>query len=218
MGKNYYTEYHQQLVEEYYYCQTGITSGETRNRIITELFPVLSHIVTICMRNTNLPPTDDNIQDVLIKLTTHILPRLQQDKLQGALHFLYLSTRRYCINKAVMKKYYYVDVDDISNVTFSNVEDEADYQLYKEDKRKEILLAIDDKIEEQRIINKSTTIFLINMKEYLVKNDFDPRGFDKHIQQKMNICEARYNGIASACGVRTKVFNEPLINDKQKKK
>jgi len=209
----YWDDHHQQLILDYYYAYTGITSGQTRNNIITELMPVLTYIAKTAMRLTNMPQDDEHLQNVMIKIVTHILPRLNEKKLQGALHYLYLSTRRYCINQQVLKKYYHEDIADNTDVVSADTTWNADYEINRDDIRREILDALDDKIEEHRIINKTSTIFLINLKEYLINNDFDPRGFNIYIQEKMNICSTTYSGLISRCGIRSKIFNEKLINN-----
>lgn len=213
----YWTPYHQQLIRDYYYAYTGTTSGETRNRIVTQLMPVLEYIVRTAIRNAHLEVNDENVQVMTIRMYEYILPKLDEQRIQAALHYLYKSTIRYCYNINSLKKYPHLEISDLEisddeDLT-SSITDTPEYYLNKEDMRKEIIMALDEKIEEQQVINKTTTIFLISMKEYLLANDFDPSGFRDYIMDKMNICKSTYTSIISRCGIKSKPFNTQIIKE-----
>lgn len=214
--KMYWLPKHQDLIHTYYYAQySGITSGQTRNECITKLYPVLERIIRLNMYAIGMPQTDENIQDAMIRIIEYQLPRLHPDKLQGAFNYLWLSTKRYLYNRNTAIRYYHEDIDNYDWISNDNTND-ADYGLYIEDVRREILAELDKKIEQQRIINKTSTLILIEMKEYILSNDFDVRGFKEYIMRKMNICEATFASIMSRVNIRSKMFNEKILNTSAK--
>lgn len=209
----YWTPEHQKLIEIYYYAQfSGVTSGITRNECITKLYPVLKHLARLAAYSCSLPQTEENIQIIICRMIEYFLPHLKQEKIQAALYYLYISSRRYCLSKK-RKKPMDNNSLDLFDTLDDNVRNSPDYNLNQEDLRREINRAIDIKIEKQRVINKSSTIFLINLKMYLLSNGFDPRGFKEFIMDRMSIGEVTYNNIISRLGIRSKVFNEKIIVD-----
>lgn len=222
MGIYYWTPYHQDLVEQFYYAQfSGATSGITRNKIINLLYPVLVQIANKVLWALGWCTTDKNIQDenvqiCVIRMSTHLLPRLQQERLPATLRFLYRGTRWYLINdvKKVRNKIKYEDINKCDIVASDGYN--ADDNINKEDINRQILRRLDRKIQHQRILNKTATIFLINMKEYLINNNMDPRGFREYVMLKMNIKETTYSSIISRCGIGRKLFNEQIIQEKKK--
>jgi hypothetical protein len=202
----YWNESHQRLIERYYYCQTGQTSGQTMNECCTQLLPVLEHISRLCLFMVGLPQTKESIQDCLVRQTTYIMPKLKAELLICAFNYIWLSTKRYLINQKVVKQMAFDTIDDKDYI--GDVSMEPDYQQYIEDVRMEILEALDKRIEQQKVINKTHTIFLINMKEYIIKNDYNVAGFKNYIQEKMNIKPSTYSALMSRCGIRSKLFKE----------
>lgn len=208
----YWTETHQKLIEKYYWSYTSTTSAYTRNECVKGLEMPLITLSRNALHQCNIEVNEDNVQDCLIFQTTKLLPKLNDKKLQGCLQYLWLSTKRYIITyKMLPKKYYFNNIDDYEiNDTVIN---EADYAMEQADIRKMIMSELDKKIKKQRVLNKTNTIFLCLMQQYIIENDYDVSGFDKYVMNKMNINISTYRSIMSRVGIRSKIFNKKIINN-----
>jgi len=216
----YWTAYHQDLIHEYYYAAFtgGTTSGETQNKCLTLLYPVFVILANKVLWRLGWSSVDknihdENIQQCIIIMSYQLLPKLRGDKLQCVLHFLYKGLRWALITE-IKKVANRQEFSDINNQTlFASDTYEADYHVNIEDTKRMILNKIDKKIIEQKVINKTASILLIYMKEYLIQNNMDPRGFNEYVKKKMNIKESTYSALISRMGIRRKPFNEKLIKD-----
>lgn len=211
----YWTSKENQLIADFYYCYTASTSAETRQRIYNQLYPALLQLTRQALYSTGKQKySEDDVQECLSYIHTKLLPRLTQEKLIGSLNYLWISIKRYIITYLIKKKKSIkFDGSDYNNYYNRDNRDDsynADYNQEMEDTRIEILWALDDKIKKQKVVNKTNTILLILMKEYIIKNDFDVRDFETYIEKKMNITKTTYRAIMSRLGIRSKIFNEKL--------
>jgi hypothetical protein len=211
--KNYWTPEHQEIIKSYFYSQYDSNSGFTRNQCVKNLLPVLQRISKDNMNQLRTPLTDDNMQECLIKITTHILPRLKEDLLQAAEDFIWIGTRNFLINKHATNHINYDTMDELNYGLVADEGYEADHTQDVNDTYIDILNEIDRKIIEQKVINKTSSIFLILMKEYLALNSMDPRGFNVWVMDKMNIKKSTYCSLMSRCKIKSKPFNEKLIKN-----
>jgi hypothetical protein len=213
----YWQDKHQWLIEQYYYAQfSGVTSGITRNFFITQLLPVFEEISRKCLRSVGTSVNDENVEDCIVRIVTHILPRIQLDKIVAAFNFIWISLKHYIINLKQVKPRQFEVIDDLP--ILSDESTEPDFGANLKDIQQQILDAMDDKIESQKVINKTSTVFLIHMKEYIINNNFDVRGFDVYVQEKMNIKKSTYCSLISRCKIRSKIFNERLLKDEETEK
>ena len=188
-----------------------------KNRIYTELLPVFKRIIYILLNKyklMNLEYTEDYIQDCLLKVLT-VLDKITEDKVITSQQYIYNSVHNYIVTYILNK--INADIIVYTNISGSECLNDYDYDTYVEDNtdmidtRIDIINKIDIKIKEEKVINKSNTVFLLGLKEYILKNNFDVREFDQYIMQKMNIKYTTYQIIASRLNIRTKILNEKFI-------
>lgn len=217
-NNNYYwTEQHQQAIEEYFYCITATTSGQTRTRILGELYKPFRHLASVTLYSCNIPFSDsykDYIQDIVMHLIENVIPRVNVDKLQAFLKFAHTSVRNYIIIQLIIKKNTkyrkstYVELDSESLYD----DNQADSKIIQFDNQVQIIQRIDQLINQQRILNKSNTIFLLLLRQYLIENDYDARGFDVYVMRVMKIKKSTLAGICSRLKISTRIFNDKINN------
>jgi len=226
----------QQLIEKYYYCYTSTTSASTRQSCFTKLYPSLLNLVKTCIKANNPKyNTEDFRQDIIIHVYQHLLPRLKQPKLQAAQQYLYLGIKNHFITKVIHEEmlkrnipvdinyqnysygkdiygysdnhnYKYADTNQDQNIYLDSSET-ADKTILQEEIREKIIEEIDRKMLEQKILNKSKTIFLVLLRQYLIDNDFVESGFNKYFMEKTGYSLLQYRAIASQLNIRTTIFN-----------
>jgi hypothetical protein len=212
----YWNPEDQDLIQDFYYAQYQPMSAETRNAILTTLIPTLEKIARVNLYECGVEQTPENINHLLTEQTTYIIPHIKSEKFKAAYEYIYQSTYRYIFNRMTTTGKHDVEFggDTLGGIPADRTYN-SDYNQGQMDIRSEILDALDKKIEEQRVINKTITIFLIHMKTYIIDNDYDVRGFDQYVQKQMNIKKSTYCSLISRCGIRSKIFNEPIIKDNQ---
>ncbi|MZQ50441.1 MAG: hypothetical protein GT598_15695 [Bacteroidales bacterium] len=211
----YWTEEHQQLIVKYYWSYTSSTSAHTRNECVKGLIQPLITLTKKALHQMGVTVDDDNVQNCLIFQTTYLLPKLNEKKLKGVLQYLWISTKRYIITYMLLpkKNKYYHNININNYEITDTVTNNADYEVEKKDLRIMIIDVIDRKIARQRVINKTNTIFLSLMREYILENDFDVAGFDVYVMEKMNINISTYRSLMSRCKIRSKLFNKKIISN-----
>jgi hypothetical protein len=230
---NYWNNKHQDAILLYYYCQSATTSATTRHYLYNNvLITPLTYMVKSAINSTNSKyNNEDIIQECLIHLYVKLLPELKRDKLQGAFYFLFKSLRWFIITQIVREenKNKQLPIDhNYDNYTFKSSDgrnenedsiehnqymvnsDEADADINADETRQAILTALDHKINCERVINKANTVYLILLKQYLIDNNYDERGFGDYIQKKMNITLSTYRAISSRLKISTKILNVNL--------
>jgi hypothetical protein len=214
MNNKLWTPQHQKAIETFYYCYTSTTSAITRQYLFNYiLYQPLKLLTEIALRSFGNPKfiTEDNSQECLIYLYFTVLPRLQQNKLKASQNYIYHSLRNNIINiinKANLEAKYIDLLDMYADDSYN-----ADKAILNEETKIEIINALDNKIKKERIINKSTTIFLILFRNYLIENNFDERNFQDYVMDKMNISLSMYRAIASKIGVSTIILNKKIIDE-----
>jgi hypothetical protein len=210
--QHYWGNKEQELINTYYYCYTASTSAQTRNKCVNQLYPALLTLTKNALNSYQLMNGDYNekTQECLIHLTTHVMPKLKEDKLKGTLNYLWLSTRNYIINNYLIKKKIYYD--DVCSCTEGNVEDEIIETEELQELRKSILNELDKRIIEQHVMNKSNSILLELLKIYLTEQNFNPEGFKEFVKEKMCIRENTYINIMSRLRIKRKVFENEINN------
>ncbi len=209
---NYYWQpYHQTALLQYITCVSATTSGITQHYLFNNiLYQPLSHMASQALYSTGVPMSDsykDYINDILIHLYTKILPSIDIDRASTFLHYAYTSCRNYIISNIVMKKNKldYTDVD-IEVVCDVNSDDNINYWEKYYVVRKAILYGLDDMIRKEKILNKTNTIFLLLLRQYLFDNNFNPNGFKIYVTKIMNIRNSTFTGVCSRLRISTKLF------------
>lgn len=232
-----WTPEHQKAIEQYYWAFTSTTSAQTRAIIFnTILYSPFMNLCETALKSYNNPKyiNEDNIQECLIFVYTNLLPKLKEDKLQGAQNYLYISLKRNIVNiiRKTEQQPRIESLDDdmmINNRHNFNTIDATDYKInaecnnnlldnsmcadkeFNEDQlKRDIILALDKKIRKEKQVNKSTTIFLLLLKEYLLANNFDERNFKEYCMQKMDIPISTYRAIASRVRISTMLLNKNI--------
>ena len=149
---------------------------------------------------------DDRLYNMFLYVYERVLPKITIDKVVTSQSFIYKCVDWRVID--MIKK-----ENKINSLEYSKEDYILDTEIDRDiiDKKIMIIHQLDKMIRKQRIINKTDTIFLIELKEYCLENDFDVREFNLYIQKKMNISPMTYSIICSRVKIRSKVLNEPLI-------
>lgn len=211
MKNNYWTQKHQDQVCEYYKAQFSPNCDQIRNRLFTTvLYPALVIMQETAIKSFGHTPTDDNIQDIMIHLFSKTLPKLNEEKLQGQLNFLWTSTRNYVITYILNPKKE-ISLEDVIVQEKLSEENQLEVEYTREENRILILRELDKMIAGQRILNSTNVVFLILFKQYIIDNDYDVRGFGDYICKKMNLTTQQYRSVAARLGIKTKILNEKLL-------
>jgi hypothetical protein len=165
--------------------------------------------------STGVPLSDlynDYINDILLHLYSKVLPSIKLNKAKYFLKYAYTSCRNYIISNIILKgtntykKLDYTDVDIEVEGTLK-----ADEIVNRYDTRVQIIERLDYLIKKQKIMNKTNTIFLLLLRQYLIDNDFNPIGFKSYIMKTMNIKSTTFIGICSRLRITTKLFKEEQV-------
>jgi len=210
----YWTPAQDKAIKDYYYS----TSTAERNRIIDkELQCTLYEIARRALSAFGLKPDPEKEQDIVVYLVCRTLPKLDESRLQGALQFLWSSARNYILTYILRKPKTRPDIVEItqdpgrytySSTTTSPVDLDAEYEKLK--LRKKVLDEIDLKLKGQQVINATNSVFLLLLRQYLIDNDFEVRGFGEYVRNAMHLKLSTYRAISGRLGLRTKDFNEKL--------
>jgi hypothetical protein len=214
----YWTTKDQDRIERYYWAFTGLTSGQTRSTIITEMLPTFEVISRLCLYKVGTPQTPDNIQDCIVKIVC-MLPKLQQKKLQATFQFIWTGVTRYLYSKhsSAANKCIYEFSEGIDEIhVLAPITSEADYHQNINDFRNDIMSELDKKIKEQEEIDRTSTKtkFIRLLRQYAIDNDYDMREFNLHAMEKLRISPSLYSLMMKDFGIATKIFNEKKIKEK----
>lgn len=208
--KHYWTEKHQDQVVQYYKAQFQQDCDELRHELFNILYPALVTMAEVAIKSFAKTPEEDDIQDILIHHFTKTLPKLDEQKLQGQLNYLWISTRNYVITYVLNPKKVLQLADLIEQESISE-DCQFDGEFDQYEVRNRIIAEIDKMITGQRILNSRNVMFLLLLKAYIIQNDFDVRGFGDYVCDKMKLTTQQYRGVAARLGIKTKVLNEKLI-------
>lgn len=217
-----WTKQQQKALEDYYWSYTASTSAQTRQFIYnTILYKPLLNIVQTCLKSfKNHKYFNEDYQQESMIFVYQLLNKLNKDKLKAALQFIYISTRRNVLNLIYKQQQIPIDTFELDDYKHSQSDNDstineliddsycADKSINDAQVRQDIILLLNKKIHNEKIVNKSSTIFLILFKEYLIKNSFDERGFQSFVMNRMNINLSQYRGIASKVRISTLLLNK----------
>lgn len=194
----YWTKENQLDIESYINAD-----DKERNDIISRLMYSINNIMNVVMNTYNQLENEDLRQDLYLLLLTKLLPSLNNELIKGFQNYLYISFRNYTIN--YLKKE--VKFDELKYIEDSLSECNTDKYLDLIDNRVAIIELIDTKMNDEKIFNKYKCIYLQLLKDYLIENDFDERGFMQYAVNKMNINNNTFRSISSSLKIRVKPFN-----------
>jgi len=207
----YWTSDHTEAIKEYYYA----TTQEDRCRVIDRiLHKPLFEIASRCLTNLGLYPELEWQQDIVLHLIYKAMPRLTEDKLQGAFQYLWISAKNYTITYIIKPEQCRqsttapVKLEYVTSCTVDAVNLDEAYE--RERFRKKILGEIDSKIKGQQIINTTNSVFLLLLRDYLVEHDMDVRGFGPYVMERMHLKLSTFRAIAGRLNLRTKYFKEKI--------
>lgn len=211
-----------------------------RNRIIDrDLYPALHELCRRALTKNSIEINSDNLQDLLIHLTIKVLPRITEDKLQGALQYLFTSavnyTKTYLSEEA---KYQTVSLDTLTGRSEDDDPDayncycseayisqnylteetaplcqpiDLDADAERQALRCKIIAEIDLRLKGQHIVNTTNSVFLMLLRQYIIDNDYDIRGFGPFVMDAMHLKLSTYRVIAGRVGIYTHPLNEKLL-------
>jgi len=239
--QDYWTPAHDEALKQYYHA----TTIKERNRVIdTVLKAPLYEMATRCLTSFGLRPDPEKQQDIVVHLVFKVLPNLSEDKLKGALQYLWVAARNYALTYIMKPKTYStVDITSLFCVSADAIRDDVgDFNrygseayvsgMYIDDEyrselltvqpddldreqevkqiRERVMAEIDLKLKGQRVVNATNSVFLMLLKQYLLDNDFDTRGFGCYVMRVMHLKLNTYRAVAGRLGLRTRDFNESI--------
>ena len=168
-----------------------------------------------CLTSLGLKHNPEQEQDIVIHLVYKSMPKLTEDKLQYALQYLWTSARNFTLTSIVSAKKHNncesIDsaIEPEYNSTYSTdpIDLEADYE--RNLTRLRIMDEIDLRLKGQHIVNTTNSVFLLLLKQYIIDNDYDVRGFGAYVMEAMHLKLSTYRAIAARIDLRTMQFNEP---------
>lgn len=221
---DYWTSDSDNAIKDYYYSTTTADKNAILNK---RLCKTLYEMARRAMTSLGLKPEMEKQQDIVVHLVTKTLPKLKEDKLKGALQYLWTSavnyTRTYILKPdahthiTLESPCCYYSADDVlmagTDVRYVRVSVrvepvDLDEAYDKKLLQKKVLDEIDGKLKGQHVVNATNSVFLLLLKQYLIDNDFEVRGFGAYIRETMNLSLSTYRAIAGRLGFRTKDFNE----------
>ena len=202
----YWTKQHNEAIRAYYYA----TTTADKNRVIDKtLHKPLYEMALRCLTALGIRSDKEAEQDIVIHLVCNVMPKLSEDKLQGALSFLWTSARNYAITNLKKKSIIanqHTDLtpelsDYVSDTTYP--EHEATEELHKR-----ILAEIDFKIKAQKVVNTTNSVFLLLLRDYILEHDYEVKGFGEYVMKTMHLNLVTYRAVAGRLNFRTIQFNE----------
>jgi len=178
--KSYWTTAHDEAIQDYFYS----ASEEDRSQIVNKkLAKPLYELATRCLTSLGIKPDSEIVQDIVIHLVCKVMPKLTEDKLKGALQYLWISARNYTLTYIIKpKRKLRVIATEVSysngritscewNFAEDPVDLEAEYE--RTALHKKVMAEIDSKLSTQQVFNATNSVFLMLLKQYLVDNDYD---------------------------------------------
>ena len=215
MSRKYWKTRHQEALTRF----IRSTDPLERNRIFDrELSPALYQLANRAQTSLNLRVNSGHSQDIVIHLLYKAMPNLTEEKLQGALAYLFTSATNYIRSYILVKpKYNILNIDEIFNLIDFDEEKlypvlvyepseepvnlEADQEL--EELQKKIIDELDRRIRAQGIMNATNGVYLLLLKDYLLENDFDIREFGHYARKNMHMSLNTYRSVSGRINVAT---------------
>jgi len=239
----YWRPCHTEAVQRYL-CAT---STAAKNRIIDrELYPALHELCRRALTKNGIEITEDRLQDLLLHLVYKTLPKIKTNMLQGCLQFLFVSASNYTKSYFSEEgKYQVISLDSLTG--FSDDNDPDSFNCYCSEAyiqnnymneetgpaclpvdldaesevlavRKKIIDEIDLRLKGQHIVNTTNSVFLMLLRQYILDNDYDVRGFGEFVMGAMHLKLSTYRVIAGRIGIYTFPLNEKLLKEHKPKK
>jgi hypothetical protein len=205
MNKSLWNEQIQNSVLAY----INSTNPIEKNKIYTkDLFPVIKNYVDIVIKQTGVEYNDEHKQELFIK-SLEILDKIKVENIGTAQEYIYRALFNTALSfyRIPKKIPYFEDYTQCNNL-YEDV-----YEYEQDEIRKEIMTELNRKINQFKVFNKTNVVFLLLLKEYIIENDFDYRGFDVYIMDRMNISINQFRNLACSLHIKTKILREKLIND-----
>lgn len=217
--KYYWTSDCYQAVRDYYYS----TSTAERNKIVDKkLCKPLYEMAQRALQAMCVEVTLEHKHDIVVHLVTTVLPRLNKSKISGALQYLWVSAKNYTLTYIIkpsrLYEIRYIEIGDV--IAGERYHDEVmtltvdainlDSKLEIDRMRKRVLDSIEEKLSMQQAFNTTNSVFLMLLRDYLIDNEFEVRGFGVYVMDKMHIKLNTFRAISGRLGFRTKYFNEEI--------
>jgi hypothetical protein len=174
------------------------------------------------MSSWNKEDKEEAKQDVLVKLWNVLSHKFDNDRAQGTLNFLwtvvrnklYTVTREQnrCKPNIVLNSDLHLMGEEYIGMgysieDYSEPEEDDDKYIDIDDMKEEIFKELDRKILKQHKVNRTNTIYLILLKEYLIANDCNGKGFQEYICEKLGIDRKYFYQVNYKLKIRSSVFN-----------
>jgi hypothetical protein len=191
---NYWVQEDNRLIETFLLCASAVTSATTRQKIFIALRPKINYMINNAVQSIMSSWSDEEKEEAkaeaMLKLWTTLSTKLDKNKLQGVLNFMWVSTNNilYSVARQHNNKKPLIEYNSSNQAIndYSEPEEQQEEQQH-DNVREEILLELDRKIIKERNVNRINTVYLILLKEFLVANDFNSKGYQDYITDVLKI-------------------------------
>lgn len=198
-----------------------------KNRLLSLLYPSIKTNAEQVYFKFNRRIDLDEVTDLITFIYTKVLPKIKQEKILATQQLIWVSLNRKAINNFNQKNriknkenIQFFDnmnvFDNDNNEDLIEFDNDLQIELERKKKQKEILNKIDSMIEQQKVLNKTNSIFLILLKDYLIENNFNSNGFREYVIERMELNKRKFWNICSTLGIRSTIFNSEDSIDKRK--
>jgi hypothetical protein len=207
---NYWRQEHQDALVEYITCVTACTSGATRHYLFNNvLYSPLSHMSRQALYTAGVHITDDFVQELLLHLYESVLPKTDTQRAKAFLQYAFTCCKNYAVTNIYLrrkKKNELVVYGEVSPTIEGTMR--ADSIVSSIDVHIQIVEELDRKIKKEKILNRTNTVYLLLLRQYLIDNNYDPTGFKSYCLRVMKIKPSTFSGLSSRLGIKTKLFND----------
>lgn len=200
------------------------TSKEEKNKIFSkELYTDLTNLTKQALFTCSGKIDIDDIQELLIFINESVLPKITEELIQASHQYIWIALKRKIYSmyeERKTKQSFYVSSSTGNIIEFDYYLEPEEIDDIKEDERKNILRyiimnEIDNKIVEQEVLNKKATIFLILLKEFVIENEYDVRGFRNYCCERMSISNGSFSNLCSVLKIVNNDFYKDVIDERK---
>lgn len=213
----YWTKENQEGIIEYL---SATTQTQRNNIFTTKLYASILLLIRTSLYRYNQNCSDDDVQELLMFIVEKVLPKIDPLKVKATHQLIWIAVNNRIIsnyNDKSIRGIKTVICNDDDKLDYFNetVDNEYDIDEELKHKRLQILKELDRKIDEQKVLNKTNTIYLILLRQYAIENEYDMSGFRDYCCETMAISVGAFWNVSSTLGIKSKTFH--IAETKQSK-
>lgn len=223
---NYWKATHTSALQKY----LSLSDNDARNAVFErELAPVFYEMARRAQTYLSTPVTDEVTQDIVIHLLYKTVPHTAE-KPGSALAYLWMSANNY-LKTYVLKPSKHdrliciellMALEDENTIlpahTLCLEPPDLDAPMELQAVQQRILTEIDFRLKAQTKKSTTNSVFLLLLRDYVITNDFDVRGFAAYAMTEMHLSLTTFRAICGRLDFRTRGFREKLEGAQLQKK